>query len=229
MNRPTENSEDHDSEPEPSGCLSAILRLFGMSLQPTKAAGHDDALPYRLSQRFLSPAELSFYKVLRQILPREFAIAVKPRLGDMLFVPRAAKGRWALQNKIQSKHVDFVICDELTMTPKLVVELDDKSHDRADRRDRDEFVDKAFTAAGLSVLHVKARAAYIPEEVRSDVLNLLKEPEGISTPRAQDSSVPICPKCGVPLVKRIAAQGSNKGNPFWGCPNFPDCRTMKQM
>jgi Zn-finger domain associated with topoisomerase type I len=37
--------------------------------------------------------------------------------------------------------------------------------------------------------------------------------------------VPICPKCGVPMVKRKAGKGSNIGNEFWGCSNFPKCRS----
>ena len=33
-----------------------------------------------------------------------------------------------------------------------------------------------------------------------------------------------CPKCGNVLVLRIAKQGVNKGNKFYGCSNFPKCR-----
>jgi ssDNA-binding Zn-finger/Zn-ribbon topoisomerase 1 len=33
----------------------------------------------------------------------------------------------------------------------------------------------------------------------------------------------ICPKCGKPLVLRIAKKGENAGNQFWGCSGFPKC------
>ena len=36
--------------------------------------------------------------------------------------------------------------------------------------------------------------------------------------------VPACPKCGKQMVGRQATRGANKGNPFWGCPDFPKCR-----
>jgi len=33
-----------------------------------------------------------------------------------------------------------------------------------------------------------------------------------------------CPKCGSDLVLRVAKQGINKGNQFYGCSSYPKCR-----
>ena len=38
------------------------------------------------------------------------------------------------------------------------------------------------------------------------------------------SETPNCPKCGSAMVKRTAKKGSNAGNTFWGCTNYPQCR-----
>lgn len=38
------------------------------------------------------------------------------------------------------------------------------------------------------------------------------------------SATPGCPKCGGSMVKRTAKKGSNAGNIFWGCSNYPHCR-----
>lgn len=40
------------------------------------------------------------------------------------------------------------------------------------------------------------------------------------------TDVPICQRCGVPMVKRIARRGDNAGQEFWGCPNYPKCRNI---
>jgi len=37
-------------------------------------------------------------------------------------------------------------------------------------------------------------------------------------------SPPACPKCSHPMVKRTAKKGSNVGEGFWGCAQFPKCR-----
>lgn len=38
-----------------------------------------------------------------------------------------------------------------------------------------------------------------------------------------------CPKCGNELVLRVARQGVNKGNEFYGCSNYPKCRHTKKV
>ena len=35
---------------------------------------------------------------------------------------------------------------------------------------------------------------------------------------------PSCPQCGSPMVLRTARKGANRGNSFWGCQKFPECR-----
>ena len=51
---------------------------------------------------------------------------------------------------------------------------------------------------------------------------------GVITPETSigdsDSAAPICKRCGVPMVKRVAKRGKNAGSEFWGCPNYPRCR-----
>lgn len=38
------------------------------------------------------------------------------------------------------------------------------------------------------------------------------------------AAVPNCPRCGGAMVRRIAKQGGNAGNAFWGCASYPKCR-----
>lgn len=38
----------------------------------------------------------------------------------------------------------------------------------------------------------------------------------------ESHSIPFCAKCNIQLVKRIGKYGL-----FWGCPNYPNCRTTK--
>lgn len=49
------------------------------------------------------------------------------------------------------------------------MELDDVTHERADRRERDAFVDGVLEAAGLPVVRVKAKAGYgeVPVAVKT--------------------------------------------------------------
>jgi hypothetical protein len=112
------------------------------------------------------------------------------------------------------------------------MELDDKSHQRKDRQERDIFVDGVFRAAGLPLVHVPVRRAYNID----DILDLLdpylyvqpnvqtRMPQPVSV--AVDPLTPICPKCGGDMVLRTAKKGANAGQQFWGCANYPKCRSM---
>ena len=127
------------------------------------------------------------------------------------------KSSEALEEKMKKSDVKALSLAKL-------IELDDKSHDRSDRRERDDFVDEAFRAAGLEVVHVRTQASYVLTEIRGMFRDKL-----VAVPLAQSSQraangVPDCPNCRIPMVKRTASKGSNKGNTFWGCPNYPNCR-----
>jgi len=43
---------------------------------------------------------------------------------------------------------------------------------------------------------------------------------------AGDFTRPTCPSCGVKMARRIARAS---GDAFWGCPNFPGCRTTLRI
>lgn len=44
-----------------------------------------------------------------------------------------------------------------------------------------------------------------------------------------DYTSPTCPKCGGKMVKRTARKGPNVGAQFWGCSEFPKCRSTLRI
>lgn len=40
---------------------------------------------------------------------------------------------------------------------------------------------------------------------------------------------PTCPKCGIPMVVRTARKGPDEGSEFWGCKNYPSCKTTRRL
>ena len=61
------------------------------------------------------------------------------------------------------------------MQPALAIELDDSSHQRKDRAERDAFVDQVFKAAELPLLHIKVVQNYDSAEIQSQIQTLLTE------------------------------------------------------
>lgn len=211
------------TDSEPQGCLTAILKLFGIRL--AAGSGRPEQLPYRQRDDFLSAAELSFYRVLVMAFDGSHLVCPKVNLADIFFVARPNENQ-SYRNKIDRKHVDFLLCDPTTMKPIMGVELDDSSHARRDRQDRDEFVDQVFEAAGLPLLRVRAAASYSPQSIADLVRQTISGRAIPETSAANHVDTPICPKCGTQMVLRTAKRGDQKGEEFWGCKNYPRCREI---
>jgi restriction system protein len=44
-----------------------------------------------------------------------------------------------------------------------------------------------------------------------------------------DYLTPTCPSCGIKMVLRTSKKGQNIGSKFWGCKNFPRCRSTLKL
>lgn len=214
---------------EKSGCLSIIFPFLKRSQRETTFK----ALPYRLRDDFLSPAEFSFYKVLSSLVGARLTIQSKVRLADVFFVARPHENV-AYFNRIAQKHLDFLICDSVTMKPLFGVELDDASHKQSDRQERDEFVENVCKVAGLPLLRLPVQREYNSREIAAKIAPFVSEKVSASTlpqpdVNKQAGSVPVCPKCGIPMILRTVAQGEHKGKQFYGCQNYPRCREVKPV
>jgi hypothetical protein len=252
------------------GLLRTILRALGLSpeavddivsriLDLLGSRDHKPApadYPYHLRDEFLSPAEQSFYLVLRAATVDWGTVCPKVGLGDIFWAKSSDPSIYrTATNRIDRKHVDFLLCDPNTMRPLLGIELDDRSHQRADRQERDDFVEHVFAAAQLPLVRLPVRRAYPVAELRTLLLGQLGRLEPALVPPGDAGPAPTvrpartieptatavepdpqqplpsadqprCPQCNAPMVLRTASRGPNQGGQFWGCPNYPRCRGM---
>lgn len=221
---------------EKIGCLGSILKIFGLLPKEVRdfevsVTEKEENFPYALRDDFLSASELSFYKTLKlSIEELPVVLMAKVSLADLFFIKTSDfKERQVYWNKINRKHVDFVICDNQTLKPLIGIELDDSSHQQQKRIERDEFVNEVFKAAKLPLLHVKAQSSYSVLELLELVSSILivKEKIGLSEEK-KVNQLPICPKCGIPMIERETKKGNKAGQKFYGCSNFPQCREIKK-
>ena len=91
--------------------------------------------------------------MLLSVSEREWVIAFKVRLADVVTPKPAGGARWrTLFNKFCAKDVDFLVCRADDLAPLLVIELDDASHGQKKRVERDGFVEVALKSAGVPIL-----------------------------------------------------------------------------
>ena len=123
---------------------------------------------YVMAQSLLTEAERSFYGVLVGLELPGVRVFAKVRLADVFMVrqPKQSSGWWATFGAISQKHVDFLLVREGDCRAVMGIELDDGSHKRPDRLERDRFVRSVFSDCGLPLLRVPAKRAYAPALVR---------------------------------------------------------------
>lgn len=127
---------------------------------------------YQLRKSLCTYSERIFYEALRESVGSEYLILIKVRMGDIIWLEpeKDADRERIFRTQIWGKHVDFLLCNKWTLEPLLAIELDDKSHHQFDRRETDEFKNKAFALAKLPLLRVTVQKSYLRHELRTKVL-----------------------------------------------------------
>ena len=118
--------------------------------------------------RLMTNAELVFFNALKSALPVEhYHIHSKVRMADLVEIKKGGdRKRWrSAFNKIDSKHVDFVLSNPSDSTIYAVVELDDKSHQKASRKKSDEFKNSTFGSCGIPIIRIPVQASYSADEI----------------------------------------------------------------
>ncbi len=114
----------------------------------------------------LTPAERLFMQSLEIATDGRWRISFKVRVADVIEVTSTnGRERQRLFRRIAAKHIDFLLTDPETFEPVLALELDDSSHDRIERRQRDEFLDELFAVAQLPLVRVDAASRYSPDKI----------------------------------------------------------------
>lgn len=131
--------------------------------------------PYQPAKALFSAAERSFLGVLDQAVGSEYRVLGKVRVADIAAVKPGlgSSARQGALNRVAAKHFDFVVCRSGDLSVVCAVELNDKSHSSQKAQARDELLASVCRAINLPLLTVPAKAAYSPEEVRSQFLAVL--------------------------------------------------------
>lgn len=113
----------------------------------------------------LTDTEKSFYKELVNYLPSTISINLKVRLADLI-MPKKGISNWKKAfNKVCSKHIDFVLIDRATSQVICLIELDDVSHNKKNRLERDEFVNHLCSYTGYQIIHIPVSSSYDLEHI----------------------------------------------------------------
>ena len=124
---------------------------------------------YRSRRTILSPTEQTFFKALYKAAVPDHGISLKVRVADILQSEGTGSEYMRNFGRIKAKHVDFLLYDAKTFQITAAIELDDSSHRRQDRRERDDFLNESFAKAGIPLCRFQAKSSYDPCEIAEKI------------------------------------------------------------
>lgn len=132
--------------------LLFIVFYFAKNINNNSAEKLPDKLPYH-AKHILTKPEYSFYKVLRKVCDQHNCL-ICPKVGLKDIASVSSKENYSHWfYKISSKHVDFIITDN-NLKVLFAIELDDKSHNREDVKEKDKFKDLFFKSIEIPLYRI---------------------------------------------------------------------------
>src|SRR5712671_2102280 len=139
--------------------LALVIFLPILIRRGRRAAAGSRPWPFYVKRLLTQPEQVLYHRLVKS-LPNHVVLA-QVQMSRVLGVKKGFRfHEW--NNRINRMSYDFVICDKAA-TVIAAIELDDKSHEREDRRESDAKKSKATTDAGLRLVrwHVKS----LPDEL----------------------------------------------------------------
>lgn len=118
----------------------------------------------------ISDCENDYYRILKKVVPENYCIF--PQVNLAAFVERKDNSKYI--NEL-FRNVDFLITD-LKYIPKLVIEINDSSHEREDRQERDRKVKNILEEAGIPLLTLWVKDGINEQNISLRLNELLHQP-----------------------------------------------------
>lgn len=144
-----------------------VLVTLGLALLRARGKSNSAGEPWPFVPRKpMSVPEQVLYFRLLEALP-EHVVLAQVQLSRFLGVKRGHPAR-AWLNRINRKSVDFLILAK-DATVVAAIELDDRSHDRADRRRADAQKNRALADAGVRMIRWNVARMPDPALIRAEI------------------------------------------------------------
>lgn len=130
----------------------AVLKAKG------ERSGSEEMWPFYARKPLSQPEQVLYFRLARA-LPDHIVLA-QVQLSRLIGV-RKGSNSLAWSNRINRLSADFVVCEK-DWSIVAVIELDDASHQREDRRGEDAKKEKALSSANIRVIRWQAKA--LPDE-----------------------------------------------------------------
>ncbi len=108
--------------------------------------------PYQANSKIVSKAEYEFYLAARKALGSDYVLCPKPSLAAFFSISDPAADFLAA-DRLSRVNVDFLVCSVTTLRIFFGIQFEENQK-KPESRKQDAFIEEAFKAAGLPLLHI---------------------------------------------------------------------------
>jgi hypothetical protein len=126
---------------------------------------HTQYVSYSKKEHLLSDTEREFFRVLTEVVGDEYHIVPKLQLSQLVQVERERRWEYAPMDKTYTTSVDFALFYKETLSPRLVIELDENSHGTEHAPAKNNFSGEVLGKVGIRVVHIQASPTYNTDDM----------------------------------------------------------------
>jgi len=136
-----------------------------------KGSKHKAKYYYTAKSHIMTERETKFFKHLNDIFGSKFYVIPQVHLSSLLNHKLKGQNWDSAFKHINGKSVDFVLLSKESTKPICAIELDDSSHDRLSRIERDGEVERIFAIAQIPL----ARFRHIEKLSNKEIVDTISE------------------------------------------------------
>ena len=151
-------------------CFAYIIKeKFRLVREEEVPKGKENAiLPYLLCESILSRTEQAFYSTLKTSVGNKAIICPKVGLKEFFFVDEDVNKEYMRYfSKISRKHVDFLLCEPVSMKPICGIEIKELGRTKKPGQEKADFVNKIYSDAGFKLIRMPSKSEYTKREIDS--------------------------------------------------------------
>jgi len=153
--------------------LGVVAAIIGLAFEFLSKKSPQEKIKslynYKRKDFFMSRPEHEFFDILVEIVGSQYYVFPQVHLDDILDYKVKGQNWKGAFRHIDQKSVDFVICDKAYIKPLLAIELDDRSHEREDRKARDGEVERILSGSDLPLLRFGNNGHFDKEYIKNDL------------------------------------------------------------
>lgn len=156
------------------GSLAVIFILKYLSSLSSESSDRAKRIyHYFAKESLMSASEDDFFNVLTSVVGHKYLVFPQVHLSAILNEKINGQNWKTAFRSINQKSVDYVIADKVSHKTLLAIELDDSTHNRKDRQERDELVERIFSETTIPLVRFKNYRDLTHEQVRQKLFEHL--------------------------------------------------------